>query len=100
MIVTKAPLGLGLALLLSGCSNESPSSPDAGTGGAPTGGTSTGGISGDAGTGGSGTATHFGVGTAASGAGVLLYSGTLTPNIVCGDGVTPRINSGQFLTED
>ena len=52
MIVTKAPLGLGLAFFLSACSNESPSPPDA-TGGAPTGGTSTGGISGDAGTGGS-----------------------------------------------
>src|SRR5689334_11511243 len=35
-----------------------------------------------AGTGGSGTATHFGLGTASSGAGVLWYSGTVTPNIV------------------
>jgi hypothetical protein len=52
------------------------------------------------GTGGSGTATHFGLGTASSGAGVLLYSGTLTPNIVCGNGVTPRINSGVIITED
>jgi hypothetical protein len=45
-----------------------------------------------AGTGGSGTATHFGLGTASSGAGVLLYHGAITPNIVCGDGVTPRIS--------
>lgn len=45
-----------------------------------------------AGTGGSGTATHFGLGTASSGVGVLLYSGAITPNIVCGDGVTPRIS--------
>lgn len=53
-----------------------------------------------AGTGGSGTATHFGIGTASSGAGKLLYKGALTPNIVCGDGVTPRINAGTVVTED
>lgn len=53
-----------------------------------------------AGTGGSGTATHFGVGTAASGAGVLLYSGTVTPNIVCGDGVTPVLTTSTAITED
>lgn len=53
-----------------------------------------------AGTGGSGTATHFGIGTASSGAGVLLYSGTITPNIVCGNGVTPRLNAGAIVTED
>jgi hypothetical protein len=45
-----------------------------------------------AGSGGSGTATHFGLGTASSGAGVLLYHGAITPSIVCGDGVTPRIS--------
>lgn len=44
-----------------------------------------------AGTGGSGTATHFGLGTASSGAGVLLFKGAITPSIVCGNGVTPRI---------
>jgi hypothetical protein len=43
-----------------------------------------------AGTGGSGTATHLGLGTASSGAGILEMSGTLTPNIVTGNGVTPR----------
>lgn len=53
-----------------------------------------------AGTGGSGTATYFGIGTAASGAGVLLYKGEITPNIVCGNGVTPRINAGTVVTED
>lgn len=53
-----------------------------------------------AGTGGTGTATHFGIGTASTGAGVLLYKGTLTPNIVMGDGVTPRINAGTIVTED
>lgn len=53
-----------------------------------------------AGTGGSGTATHFGIGTAASGAGKLLYKGSLSPSIVCGNGVTPRINAGTVVTED
>jgi hypothetical protein len=53
-----------------------------------------------AGTGGSGTATHFGVGTASSGAGKLLYSGTVTPNIVCGNGVTPRLTTASTVTED
>lgn len=41
-----------------------------------------------------GTATHFSIGTAASGAGVRLLSGTLTPNIAVANGVTPRISSG------
>lgn len=53
-----------------------------------------------AGTGGAGTATHFGVGTLASGAGKLLYSGTVTPNIVCGNGVTPRLTTASTITED
>ena len=53
-----------------------------------------------AGTGGSGTATHFGIGTLTSGAGKLLYSGTVTPNIVCGDGVTPRLTTASTVTED
>ena len=53
-----------------------------------------------AGTGGSGTATHFGIGTATSGAGVLLYSGTVTPNIVCGSGITPELTTASAVTED
>lgn len=53
-----------------------------------------------AGTGGSGTATHFGIGTAASAAGVLLYSGTVSPNIVCGNGITPVLKSTSTITED
>lgn len=53
-----------------------------------------------AGTGGSGTVTHFGVGTLASGAGVLLYSGTVTPNIVTGSGVTPELSTSTVITED
>jgi hypothetical protein len=53
-----------------------------------------------AGTGGSGTATHFGVGSLSSGAGVLYYSGTVTPNIVCGNGVTPQLTTASTITED
>jgi len=52
------------------------------------------------GTGGSGTATHAAVGTASSGAGKLLYSGAITPNIVCGSGVTPRLTTATAITED
>jgi hypothetical protein len=49
------------------------------------------------GTGGSGTATYMGLGTAASGAGILELYGTITPSIVCGNGVTPRLTtSTQF----
>lgn len=57
-------------------------------------------ISFPAGTGGSGTATHFGVGTASSGAGKLLYKGAITPNIVCGSGVTPKLTTATAITED
>lgn len=53
-----------------------------------------------AGTGGSGTATHFGVGTATSGAGVLLYSGAISPNIVTGSGITPSLTTASAITED
>lgn len=53
-----------------------------------------------AGTGGSGTATNWGLGTASSGAGFLLYKGAISPNIVCGDGVTPQLAAGTIVTED
>lgn len=53
-----------------------------------------------AGTGGSGTASFFGIGTASTGAGELLYSGGLSPSVVCGSGVTPQINAGTVVTED
>lgn len=52
-----------------------------------------------AGTGGSGTATHWGLGVASSGATVLLYYGAISPNIVCGSGVTPRLTAGTVVTE-
>lgn len=46
-----------------------------------------------------GTITHFGIGTAASGAGVLLYHGTVTPNITVANGVTPRLTTATAITE-
>jgi hypothetical protein len=51
-------------------------------------------------TGGSETATHFSVGTASSGAGKILYKGTVTPNIVISSGVTPRLTTATAITED
>lgn len=53
-----------------------------------------------AGTGGSGTVTHLSTGTAFSGAGILHYSGTVTPNVVTGSGVTPRLTTATAITED
>lgn len=48
------------------------------------------------GSGGSGTASHFGIGTAASGAGVLLFHGALSAGLVCGSGVTPNFPAGSL----
>lgn len=44
-------------------------------------------------TGGSATATHFGIGTASTGAGVLLYRGALSASIVISSGVTPQLTT-------
>lgn len=52
------------------------------------------------GTGGSGTATYWAVGTASSGTGKILYRGTITPSIVCGNGITPRLTTASTITED
>ncbi len=57
-------------------------------------------ISFPAGTGGSGTATYFAVGTASSGTGHLLYSGAISPSIVCGSGITPQLTSASTITEN
>ena len=47
------------------------------------------------------TVTHFGIGTASSGAGVLLYKGALTSSLVVGSGVTPTFAAGALtVTED
>lgn len=51
-------------------------------------------------TGGTETATHFAVGTASSGAGKLLYSGTISPNISISSGVTPVLDTATAITED
>ena len=51
-------------------------------------------------TGGTGTITHFGVGSASSGTGVLYYSGTVSPNISVSSGVTPRLTTASTITED
>lgn len=49
-------------------------------------------------TGGSGTVTHFSVGTGTSNK--LLYSGTVSPNIVVTTGVTPQLSTASTITED
>ena len=46
--------------------------------------------------GGSETETHFGIGTASSGAGTLLFKGTLSPNISVSSGVQPNIPIGDL----
>lgn len=51
-------------------------------------------------TGGSATITHFGIGTASSSTGKLLYKGTVTPNISVSSGVTPRLTTASTITED
>ena len=53
-----------------------------------------------AGTGGSGTATHFSTGKSGGGAAAALWQGTVTPNIVCGTGVTPRLTTASTITLD
>ncbi len=47
-----------------------------------------------------GAITHFGIVNTASGAGKLLYSGTMTPNITMAVGVIPRIKTTSTITED
>lgn len=51
-------------------------------------------------TGGTETATHFAIGTAASGAGKILYSGSISPTISISSGVIPRLGTGTTITED
>lgn len=45
-----------------------------------------------------GTVTHFSVGTGVGNK--LLYSGTVTPNIVVSSGVTPQLTTASTITED
>jgi hypothetical protein len=37
---------------------------------------------------------------ASSGATMLMYSGTVTPNIVTGNGITPVLTTATAITED
>lgn len=46
------------------------------------------------------TLTHFSIGTATSGAGVLLYKGAISPTIAVSNGVTPRLTTATAVTED
>lgn len=47
-----------------------------------------------------GTVTHAGIGKSVSGAGVLFYSGAVSPNIAVVNGVTPIIAAGSTIVED
>lgn len=53
-----------------------------------------------AGTGGSGTITHFSTGKTGGGTAAIHMSGTVTPNVVSGNGVTPRLTTATALTID
>jgi hypothetical protein len=47
-----------------------------------------------------GTATYAAVGTVTTGgAGKVLWSGTLTPNIVVSNGTTPIVKAGSTIVE-
>lgn len=47
-----------------------------------------------------GTVTHFAIVKEVSGASTILYSGTVTPNLVVQVGVTPRYKPTSAVTED
>lgn len=51
-----------------------------------------------AGTGGSGTASHMGLGRDSTSTGRLWMHGTVTPNIVTGNGITPRLTTATSFT--
>lgn len=51
-------------------------------------------------TGGTATANFWSVGTASTGAGVVLYRGGVTPPISISNGVTPRLLAATNVTED
>jgi hypothetical protein len=48
---------------------------------------------------GTNTITHFAIGTASSGAGKVLYSGEVEPDISVTTGVTPRLTTGTTISE-
>jgi hypothetical protein len=51
-----------------------------------------------AGTGGSGTVSYFSSGKNSGGATAILWSGTVTPNIVTGTGITPQLSTASAIT--
>ena len=51
-------------------------------------------------TAGSATITHVGIGTSSSGAGKLLFAGSLSPAIAVAVGVTPQLTAASKVTED
>ena len=53
-----------------------------------------------AGTGGGETVTYFSVGKTGGGSAAILFSGTVTPSIATGDGVTPRLTTATAITLD
>lgn len=53
-----------------------------------------------AGTGGSGTVTHCAAGTAHTSTGKIIMSGTVTPNIVTGSGITPQLSTATSFSVD
>lgn len=52
------------------------------------------------GTGGSGTATHFTAGKTGGGAAAYIARGAISPTIVSGNGVTPRLNTSTAISID
>lgn len=50
--------------------------------------------------GGAQSVTHWGIGTAASGTGKLLYSGSVSPSILVQPGVVPRLTTASTVTEE
>lgn len=53
-----------------------------------------------AGTGGSGTATYFSQGKTGGGTSIILFSGTVTPSVTLGNGVTPRLSPSTVTSLD
>jgi hypothetical protein len=51
-------------------------------------------------TGSTSTVTYFGIGTASSSTGKLLYSGAVSPTISVSNGVTPKLTTASTITED
>ena len=47
-----------------------------------------------------GAITHFGIVNSSTGAGKLLYKGTMTPNVPMAVGTIPRIKTTSTITED